>query len=207
MGFPDRAGYELDGFVEEYAVRLSDGLRGVDRAALRRALEILRAATQSGHRIYACGNGGSAAISDHLTCDHLKSVATDTALRPRVHSLASNAALCTAIANDFAYSQVFSYQVRALGEPGDVLVTVSASGNSENIVAALAAARERQMRTIAMVGFDGGRAAGIAEVVLHVKQHNYGVTEDCHQAIMHILAQFMRLQALDAATDPRTLKF
>jgi len=207
MRFPDRAGYELDEYVEEYATRLSDGLRAVDRAALGRALEILRGATQSGRRIYACGNGGSAAISDHLACDHMKGVATDTALRPRVHSLAANGALCTAIANDFAYSQVFSYQVRALGEPGDVLVAVSSSGNSENIVAALAAARERQMRSIAMVGFDGGRAADNAEVVLHVKQHNYGVVEDCHQAIMHILAQFIRLHSLDAAADPRTLKF
>jgi|SRR5579864_5688719 len=207
MGFPDRAEYSLDDFVGEYAAHVSEGLRGLDRAALGRAVAILRTATQAGRRIYACGNGGSAAISDHLACDHLKGVATNTTLRPRVHSLAANGPLCTAISNDFSYAEVFSYQVRALGESGDVLIAISSSGNSENIVAALAAARERGMRTIAMVGFDGGRAAGSAEVVLHIKQHNYGIVEDCHQSIMHILAQFIRLHALDAASDVRALKF
>ena len=107
-------------------------------------------------------------------------------------SLSTNVELLTAIANDSGYENVFSYQLQSMSEPDDVLIAVSSSGRSPNIVQALEWARDHSLRTIAITGFDGGAARTTAEVAIHVDSTNYGVVEDLHQAIMHALAQFIR---------------
>jgi len=94
---------------------------------------------------------------------------------------------------------VFSYQLDALGQPGDVLITISSSGDSENIVRAAQLAKENNMPVIAMTGFSGGRSAKIADVNLHVDADNYGVIEDVHQSLMHVLAQYVRQSHMDEA--------
>jgi phosphoheptose isomerase len=111
---------------------------------------------------------------------------------PRVVSLATNIEVITAIANDIAYDDVFVYQLENLARPGDVLITISASGDSENVVRAASWARDHGLHTIAMTGFAGGRTGSLAEVHLHVEGDNYGVIEDVHQSLMHILAQYIR---------------
>ena len=100
--------------------------------------------------------------------------------------------LLTAIANDLGYEHVFAYQLQSQAEPGDVLIAVSSSGRSPNIVHALTWARDHGLRTIAITGFDGGEARTLAEVAIHVECTNYGVVEDLHQAVMHALAQYIR---------------
>ncbi|MDP6884049.1 MAG: SIS domain-containing protein, partial [Rhodospirillales bacterium] len=142
--------------------------------------------------VFACGNGGSASISNHLVCDHLKGVQTDTEVRPHVHSLATNMELLTAIANDLSYDDVFVYQLRTLAKAGDVLITISSSGDSENVVRAATWAQGNGLKVIAFTGFDGGRTAGLATAHLHVAGDNYGVIEDAHQSVMHVLAQYLR---------------
>ena len=184
----DRASDYFDAYVDEVHRATS----AVDRGALDRALGIMEEVLVRRSTLYVCGNGGSAAISNHLTCDVLKGAQTDTDLLPRVVSLSTQMELVTAIANDLEYAEVFRYQLRTLAVAGDALITISASGNSENVVRALAWARENAVRTIAMTGFSGGRCAPLAEVNLHVPAHNYGVVEDVHQSIMHVLAQFLR---------------
>jgi len=124
---------------------------------------MLEAAIHNGHFVYSCGNGGSAAIANHLQCDFLKGAQTDTELLPRVVSLSSHLELITAIANDIAYDEVFAYQLRTLARPGDVLLTISSSGNSENIVRAVQWARDNRVGSIALTGFDGGRSATLAD--------------------------------------------
>ena len=151
--------------------------------------------------IYACGNGGSAAISGHMLCDFLKGIQTDTALRPRVVCLSSQLELITAIANDVGYGEVFAYQLKTMAEPGDVLISISSSGNSENIVRAIDWARQNGMGTIAMTGFSGGRSSKLADITLHVAAENYGIVEDVHQSMMHILAQYLRQSAIAEATE------
>jgi len=143
--------------------------------------------------VFVCGNGGSSSISDHLACDHLKGIQTDTALAPRVVSLSCNMALVNAIANDIGFEDVFLYQLRTLAREGDVLITISSSGDSENVVRAMSWARDNGVLTIALTGFSGGRTGRLAETHLHVDADNYGVIEDVHQSIMHILAQYLRL--------------
>ena len=196
MAFPERSYSDGGSFLQSYRDTLVEAWQSVDAAAFTRAADLLDATIRGGHSVYACGNGGSAAISNHLLCDFLKGIQTDTQLKPRVISLASHLELITAIANDIAYEEIFAYQVRTLARPGDLLMTISASGNSENIVRALSAARERDVRSIALTGFDGGRSAGMADVNLHVRGRNYGIVEDVHQSLMHGFAQFLRQRGM-----------
>jgi D-sedoheptulose 7-phosphate isomerase len=191
MAFPDRKDDAAD-FSNEYFSQLARSAASVDSTRIREAARLLDEAYVRGATVYTCGNGGSASISNHLVCDHVKGVQTDTQVVPRVISLASNMEILTAIANDIAYEDVFVYQLRSLARAGDVLVTISSSGNSENVVRAANWARGNGVAVIAMTGFSGGRTAALADVNLHVTGDNYGIVEDIHQSLMHILAQFLR---------------
>ena len=196
--FPDapytRAGWYFGAYVEETARAASS----VEPASLERAAAILLQAYTSGARVFSCGNGGSASIANHLQCDHVKGVRTATDLAPRVVSLSASIELITAIANDMAYEDVFVYQLQSQSGPGDVLIAVSSSGRSPNIVRALTWARDHGLRTIALTGFGGGDARAVAEVTIHVDGTNYGIVEDLHQAIMHALAQYIRQSRMTA---------
>lgn len=189
-----RAGWYFEAYAEETARAASS----IEPASLDRAAAILLQAYTSGARVFSCGNGGSAAIANHLQCDYVKGVRTATDLAPRVMSLSASVELITAIANDMAYEDVFVYQLQSQSGPGDVLFAVSSSGRSANIVRALTWAREHDLRTIALTGFDGGEARTVAEVSIHVDGTNYGVVEDLHQAIMHALAQYIRQSRMTA---------
>jgi phosphoheptose isomerase len=179
-------------YFDAYAAELTRAAGSVEPAALDRAAEILIDAYTRGAAVFACGNGGSAAIANHLQCDHLKGIRTATDLVPRVVSLSSNVELLTAIANDLGYEDVFCYQLQSQAGPGDVLVAISSSGRSPNIARALMWARDNNLRTIALTGFGGGDAMAVADVAIHVEAANYGIVEDLHQAIMHTLAQYIR---------------
>ena len=178
-------------YLAEYADRLKEALNTVDANALDRARALIEAASHAGKRVYSIGNGGSAAIADHLCCDFTKG--THASGHPVIDavSMASNVALYSAIANDFGFETVFSKQVDFLGREGDVLVAISSSGNSPNIVAAVEAAHARGISTVGMSGFRGGRLNDVAQVPLFVNANNYGIVEDAHQALMHILAQYI----------------
>jgi phosphoheptose isomerase len=106
--------------------------------------------------------------------------------------------LFSAIANDIGYEHVFSYQLESIARPGDVLIAVSSSGRSPNIVRAVDWANANGMRTIALTGFEGGDTRARANVPIHVDSRNYGIIEDAHQALMHLLAQYVRQSQLSA---------
>ena len=192
MTFPDDKFADIGAFADAYFRASQAAQASVDRVALARAGALLAGAYAARKCVFVCGNGGSAAISNHLVCDHLKGAQTDTDLHPRVVSLSSTIETITAVANDISYDEIFVYQLRTLADPGDVLVTISSSGDSENVVRACDWARDNDLAVIAMTGFAGGRTQGLADVNLHVTGDNYGVVEDTHQALMHILAQFIR---------------
>jgi D-sedoheptulose 7-phosphate isomerase len=197
--FPDKSYADPADYLEAYAEMIAAGWRSVDRAAVRRASEVLAHAYQDGRQVFACGNGGSAAIADHLENDHLKGIHHETDLSPKVRSLTANVSLLTAIANDFGYDEVFSFPLARLSRQGDVLMTISSSGNSPNIIKAIECANAGGLSTIALTGFDGGKARRLAQVSLHVDIGNYGVVEDIHQGLMHVLAQFIRQSRIDPA--------
>jgi D-sedoheptulose 7-phosphate isomerase len=192
MTFPDNKYGDIGSFWTDYAKQLQSAAASVDPGALAQAARVLAEAYRNGTSVYVCGNGGSASISNHLVCDHLKGAQTDTALRPRVISLAANLETITALANDIGYEVVFAYQLKTLAKAGDVLITISSSGDSPNVVAAAQWAKANGVKVIAMSGFSGGRTRTLADVSLHVTGDNYGVIEDVHQSLMHTLAQYLR---------------
>jgi D-sedoheptulose 7-phosphate isomerase len=189
----------MGSYLEDYAAGLRAALDGVDPAALESACLLLQQASSAGRRVYAIGNGGSAAIAEHLCCDWTKG--TDHADHPVIDSLSmtSNVALYSAIANDFGFEEVFSRQLGFFGQVGDVLVAISSSGKSANIVAGVNAARAIGMTTIGLTGFDGGALRGMADISIHVDASNYGIIEDAHQAVMHVIAQYIAYHRDNAA--------
>jgi phosphoheptose isomerase len=197
--FPDEVYRSAGAYLAGYRQALALAWATVDPAAFERGAAMIGEAIRGRRFVYVCGNGGSAAISGHLLCDFLKGIQTDTALRPRVVSLTPHLELITAIANDISYAEVFAYQLKTMAEPGDVLISISSSGNSENIVRAIDWARQNDMGTIAMTGFSGGRSSKLAEINLHVAAENYGVVEDIHQSMMHVFAQYLRQSGMAVA--------
>ncbi len=185
-------------YTGAYLDELAQAAATIDPLALDRATEVLLDAYTQGRLVFSCGNGGSASVSNHLQCDHLKGVRNGTDLQSRVISLSSNVELLTAIANDVGYHDAFAYQLRAQSRPGDVLVAISSSGSSPNILHALQWACDNGLRTIALTGFDGGGARSIAETAIHVESANYGIVEDLHQSIMHAMAQYIRHTRMSA---------
>ncbi len=190
--FPERPYASIGNYCDDYLAQLARAGGSIDQDELAAAGDILNQAFKRGAWLYVCGNGGSAAIANHLLCDFAKGIQTDTELLPRVISLSANLELITAIANDIAFEDCFVYQLRTAARPGDVLLTISSSGDSENVVRAVEWAGANEVQSIALSGFDGGRSARLASVNIHVAGDNYGVVEDTHQSIMHIFSQYLR---------------
>ena len=176
----------------EYRKMLNDALDTVDLKQLDMMKNELLRMAKNGYPLLVCGNGGSAAIAEHMSCDHTKGICMDTELTPFVMSLSSNMALTSAISNDINYHEIFSKQIEWFNSPNASVLVISSSGNSPNILKALIAANKRNMPTMALLGFDGGAAKDLAQIPVHVNYKNYGVVEDCHQIIMHSVAQHIR---------------
>ena len=186
--------FNLDSIAEHvkgYSNTISGALLSIDWHQLELAIAEIENARQRRARLWVAGNGGSAAIADHLLCDWVKGTFTASQAPLHVHSLVANIALFTACANDFGYAVSFERQIEMQAQPGDVLICISSSGNSANILAALRKATSVGLRSIAFTGFDGGESAKLADIHLHVAAHNYGVVEDCHQILMHNIAQYI----------------
>jgi D-sedoheptulose 7-phosphate isomerase len=194
----------INHYLKIYLADIVNSLLPTDLDALYGAVH---AAALSAYPILVFGNGGSAAIAEHLSCDFMKGVAHDVPLNyPHVHSLVSNQSLMTAIANDYGYNQVFSKQIEYTSYSNALAIAISSSGNSENIVRGLKMASLKGYTCAALVGFDGGRVVSeclAAGLTVHVKSCNYGVVEDSHQIIMHAIAQQLRLQQ---SNDPSNIR-
>ena len=197
MTFPGSKFGDAGSYANAYFSKIKDAAATTDMEKLRQAANILSKVYSDGGMVYSCGNGGSAAIANHLVCDHCKLVQSDTNLTPRIVSLSATIEMITAIGNDISFDEIFLYQLRSLAKPGDALITISSSGDSENIVRATRWAKENGLSVISMTGFSGGRSAEIADVNLHIAADNYGIIEDVHQSLMHILAQYIRQAHMD----------
>ncbi len=194
MTFPDQMPSKLEDFFDGYIKRVSEAYHSVDLEKLDKAINIIENCIKNNKTLYVCGNGGSTSIANHFYCDYLKGTSTDTKLKPKIISLSSNTEIITAISNDISYDQIFAYQLERLSDKGDVILTISASGNSDNIVNAINFGRSNDLVTISMTGFEGGRSSQIADINIHVKGTNYGIVEDSHHSLMHIITQFIRVK-------------
>jgi len=155
--------------------------------AVAELVEQLRGALKEGRQIFVFGNGGSAANSSHFATDLGKGASDKVGKRFRVLSLNDNVSWMTALANDYSYDDVFAGQLQNYGQPGDIALGISVSGNSPNCVKALAWAKEHGLRTVAFVGGKRGRMAEIAERVLVINDTHYGRVEDAQMGICHML--------------------
>lgn len=165
----------------------------VDESALDAFVSAIENGIKTGSRIWILGNGGSAAISDHFATD-LAKVNIDTGLGIMATSLCSNGPVLTALANDYSYPDAFSRQVRAFAKGGDIVVAISSSGNSENVIRAMEEARKAGATAVGMSGFDGGRLAKVADISIHVRTDigDYGTAEDAHSVICHAVTLQLR---------------
>ena len=191
-------------FLENYKVQVQDGLDSIDTRIFLDIVELITNTHRARANIFVAGNGGSAAIAEHFSCDHSKGVSNNTGYFPKIISLTSNVSLLTAYANDIGYSRVFAEQLVNHADAGDLLFGISSSGNSPNIIEALKVAKQLNMKTVALTGFNGGQASNMADYNIHIDIDNYGVVEDCHQIIMHMLAQYIRIK--DTVVDLKTVK-
>jgi D-sedoheptulose 7-phosphate isomerase len=193
---------EFDRFVTSYYDRLREAVTSLDHRALRPVLDELLALANRGGTLWIAGNGGSASIADHAACDLAKGTHVGAHPSLRAISLAANPAMLTAIANDIAFEQVYRRQLEIYLREGDAVLLVSASGESGNVVEACHYARERGFPTIAFVGFKGGTLKRLADHVVHVEVENYGIAEDVHQSVMHVLSQYIAFERTRAAGSP-----
>jgi D-sedoheptulose 7-phosphate isomerase len=181
---------------KKYRSMLNDALDTVDEEILKNVFNTIVDSALYKKPILVIGNGGSAAIAEHWSCDHTKGIKSDVPdMFPSVRNLAANMSLMTAIANDMSYDEVFSKQIEYESSPYATVVAISSSGNSPNILKGLEMATKKNYNTIAFIGFDGGKILQdkLANKIIHVNANNYGIVEDCHQIIMHSLAQQIRI--------------
>lgn len=159
----------------------------LDLAAFQRGIDLVRSTFLSGHLVATCGNGGSASTASHYITDWTKSGSMATGRHMRGISLVDNIGLVTAFGNDVGYDEVFAGQVRSLLEAGDLLVAVSGSGNSPNVLKAVRAAQEVGADTLAIVGYDGGELMKIARRSVWVPSFDMQLCEDLHLMFGHMV--------------------
>jgi D-sedoheptulose 7-phosphate isomerase len=180
-------------FAQLYVEHLTTVLRKLDCQAVGRVIDLFIEARSKQGAIYFLGNGGSAATACHFANDLGFGASPEGHVPFRALSLTSNNAFLTCLANDIGYENVFSWQLRNLMRPGDVVVGISASGNSPNAVKALEYARDNGGIPVAIVGFDGGRMKEIAQYVVHVEtaKGEYGPVEDIHMVLDHLISNYL----------------
>ena len=182
---------KFNDFLNNYIFKLSESIKNTDIKAIEKAANKIYQTIKQKKTIYVCGNGGSAAISNHYICDYLKFLRQHSNLKPKIISLSSNIETITAISNDFDYSQVFKYQAESLFEKNDLLIVISSSGNSENVKEVVKYSKKKGVKVIGFSGFNGGFLKKHSDISVHIDANNYGIAEDSHHILMHIILQFL----------------
>lgn len=179
-------------FAEAYIKYLQSVLQSVDTAEIGRFIASLLDARRRGATVFFIGNGGSAATASHFAND--LAFGTNDYEQPfRAISLTDNVAVLTALGNDFGHEEIFVRQLRVLGKPGDVLVGISASGNSPNLIKAFDYALAAGIKTVAITAFDGGKMRTMADEGVHVptEPKEYGPAEDAHMVLDHLVGAYL----------------
>jgi D-sedoheptulose 7-phosphate isomerase len=182
-------------FAREYVAGLKAVLDKLPYDAIDKVIAAISEAHAAGRQIFVIGNGGSAATASHMMNDLNKGTLGHKGDAPwkrfRVIALTDNVSLMTAWANDTDYNTVFSEPLKNLAQRGDLLIAISASGNSPNIIAAVNAAKELGVKIIGLTGFGGGKLAKMADVVFDVPSGDYGPVEDIHMILDHIITSYL----------------
>jgi len=183
----------INGHVRDYRQRLINLYDSINVDELEKVINVIIECFKNGKTLYIAGNGGSAATSSHMQCDFVFFVRHFTNFRPKVLSLTDCTPMLTAIGNDNSYDDIFVEQLKGSFENGDVLLTISASGNSKNVIKATKYAKERGGTTICFVGFDGGILKEISHLAIHTpnSKGDYGPIEDLHMILDHLIVSYL----------------
>jgi D-sedoheptulose 7-phosphate isomerase len=181
-----------ENFVKLYTGQLAEVLNALPEETFIEINSVLQDARETGKQIFAAGNGGSGAAASHMVCDFGKNTRQPGKKRLRAICLNDNVPSILAYANDEGYEVIFSEQLQALGQPGDVLIAISGSGNSTNILRAIETAHGLGMKVIGLTGFKGGRMKAVSDICLVVPSDSMEMIEDVHLIINHILAGLLR---------------
>ena len=181
--------------IRDYFASVKRLLDEVPFEAVDKVVDALAGANREGRTVFICGNGGSAATATHFACDLTKRPTVSGAPRFRVVALTDNLSLMTAISNDINYEAVFSEQLIPLVREGDVVIGISGSGNSQNVLNAMQVANHAGATTIGFCGYDGGKLKGMVDLPVHVPSHVMAMVEDVHLMLEHAICE--RLLALN----------
>ena len=187
-----------DEFFSNYSVKIQSVLGGRQWKDVLELAKAIEAIWLKGQRLYLCGNGGSAANAIHLANDFLYGVGGGTQAGIRVEALSANPAVLTCIANDVSYKDIFGIQLEVKGQAGDVLVVLSGSGNSPNVVRALEVANKRGMTTAAVLGYSGGLCLGLADISVHFEVDDMQIAEDLQLVVGHMCMQWLKNRHVDS---------
>lgn len=178
--------------VDDYLNEMKRICDVLDRGAMTNILDMVKAAYDNNKTIFIAGNGGSAGTANHFSCDFSKNAVPKGGRKAKVVSLSCNLEYITAIGNDIAFEDIFSAQLENLMQEGDLLILISASGNSPDIVRACEFAKSKRAAVIGLAGFGGGRLAELADLPITVPNNTYEQVEDAHSMILHIIVCYFK---------------
>lgn len=184
---------EMQGYARNYLDCLSDMLKELDLSDIESFMKAILNARERDARIFFIGNGGSAATATHFAND--VAISSRSWAKPfRAVSLTDNISILSSIANDYGYEDIFVRQLKTQMVPGDVVVAISVSGNSPNVLSAVSYANDNGAITVALTGFDGGKLRQLAHIAVHVPTEigDYGHSEDVHMILNHLVGAFLR---------------
>ena len=184
--------------IQKYLSHLQGVLERLSLPDVRKSIDLVMEAYHADQQIFVVGNGGSASTASHIACDLGKGTSVIGEKRFRVISLTDNVATMTAWSNDVCYEDVFVEQLKNLVNPSDLVIGISASGNSENVLRASRHANAVGCKTVGWTGFGGGKLAGITDVSVVADSHEYGPVEDVHLVLNHILHAWIREEFTNA---------
>jgi D-sedoheptulose 7-phosphate isomerase len=177
-------------FPERYKSDVVNAIETIDLEKVGQAIDIFSRAREEGRRIFVCGNGGSASTASHFACDMVKGASFNRPARFRIMALTDSLPTLTAYSNDVHYECVFVEQLKNFAEPGDVVMAISGSGNSPNVLRAVEYGNLIGCHTIALTGRDGGKLGPLAELNIQVSHPHMGRIEDGHMVVTHMISYY-----------------
>lgn len=182
---------QVDNHFKNYIYKLTDIMNKTDWQTVSKLAHVMFNCWKSGGHVYICGNGGSAGNATHLANDFLYGIAKATGKGLKISSLSANSAVITCLGNDIGYEKIYSEQLAVLGKKDDLLIALSGSGNSKNIVNVVKQAKLMGIKSFAILGYSGGEVKKIVDEVIHFKIDDMQISEDLQLIVGHMLMQWL----------------
>ena len=182
---------KINKFIKSYIDKISFSILASNFKNLDKAANAIISTIKNDNDIYVCGNGGSAAIANHYVVDFLKFFRENSSYKPKIYSLSNSIEAITAISNDISYDKIFSYQAENLCKKNDLIIIISSSGNSKNVIELINFTKSKKIKTIGFSGFRGGYLKKNSNISIHINAENYGISEDSHHILMHGILQYL----------------